>query len=67
MNIYCTNDHEGKIVNAITGSCPDVGVCAHPTMVDAGDGSDQESMTSSAVRWNQSPQYAVVASLDQRR
>lgn len=68
MNIYCTNDHEGKIVNAIaTISCHDVGVCARPTLVDARDGSDQESMTSLAVRWNQSPQYAVAASLNQGR
>lgn len=54
MNIYCTCDHEGKIVIAITTiSCHDVGACAHPTLVDARDGSDQERVTSSAVRWNQ--------------
>lgn len=68
MNIYCTNDHEGKIVNAITTiSCHDIGVCARPTWVDARDGLDQESMTSLAVRWNQSPQDAVAASLNQGR
>lgn len=62
MNIYCTNDHEGKIVNAITTiSCHDVGVCAHPTLVDARDGLGKRDL----IGCEMESKYAVAASLNQ--